>query len=811
MTNWVFRKRFSTPKSPANFNAKITREFAEKIEAQYLQPFVNQVDQDSPFVLADFRQQSAKSLKRFAKHKDQIFQIDEITDEELSALISYRDTFAITDLVLAQMEQIEPLDNTLAAFLRYEELLGDALLFFFRESLRTDDRLEKTQAALQREGLCIEVRNLHNALKQAEEKLTQAIAEKSPDLMKPASQLQNWRQTEMAWQTRHDQLIRFTQHFDTQLGEMLAWAKTVYATLEAIQDDVKETKADVKESKGLVEEILQKLTELMARQDLSPQIKARDEFTQHNSTSLKWIREAVSLFKQLPTQSPEYSRVSLMMGSAVSSTGDLAQASLIFQQALEKAKNPDDKALAYFNLFQVQLRRKAYVEALKHLQAALAINPQKYALHDTHKYPIEQLLGAGGMGCVFLCQRRLKKTQRVVVKCFWETRQASPDEIFKEPFLMADIAGDFVPEPLDYGYVDNVQQERAYFVTEYLEGAIDGERWLAQYGAMDLERGLQVGLQIAQGLQLAHEAGIYHLDLKPANILLNSASVSKRADVSVKIIDFGLSQVAQSLRQEAVVQQSRSGLSQFGQAIFGTLDYAPPEQRGYSDYGEPSAKSDIFAFGKTLYRLLTKERPIEVEPEALEHAPDWYKLLDDCTRADPAKRPESAEELVRRLREIEATRNAKHRKQVELANYRYIDNGDGTVTDNRTGLIWLKNANCFGRQKWEKAMQLAAELADGECGLTDGSKPGDWRLPTIDELKAMRDTKYRNPVLSNAVGTDKWKEGDAFSGVQSSIYWSSTPLATVTNYAWFVFFDGGYVDYYSKTNANYVWPLRGFQ
>ncbi|EDN71994.1 hypothetical protein BGS_0048 [Beggiatoa sp. SS] len=160
---------------------------------------------------------------------------------------------------------------------------------------------------------------------------------------------------------------------------------------------------------------------------------------------------------------------------------------------------------------------------------------------------------------------------------------------------MSEIAGDFVPEPLDYGYVDNVQQERAYFVTEYLEGAIDGESWLAQYGAMDLERGLQVGLQIAEGLQLAHEAGIYHLDLKPANILLKTASVSKSAEVSVKIIDFGLSQVAHSLRQEAVVQQSRSGLSLFGQAIFDTLDYAPPEQRGYTDYGEPSAKSDILA------------------------------------------------------------------------------------------------------------------------------------------------------------------------------------------------------------------------
>ncbi|OAD19361.1 thrombospondin type 3 repeat-containing OmpA/MotB protein [Candidatus Thiomargarita nelsonii] len=65
------------------------------------------------------------------------------------------------------------------------------------------------------------------------------------------------------------------------------------------------------------------------------------------------------------------------------------------------------------------------------------------------------------------------------------------------------------------------------------------------------------------------------------------------------------------------------------------------------------------------------------------------------------------------------------------SSYRYSDNGDGTVTDNRSGLIWLKNANCFGKQKLKIAMQSAANLADGQCGLRDGSRRGDWRLPTL--------------------------------------------------------------------------------
>ena len=59
---------------------------------------------------------------------------------------------------------------------------------------------------------------------------------------------------------------------------------------------------------------------------------------------------------------------------------------------------------------------------------------------------------------------------------------------------------------------------------------------------------------------------------------------------------------------------------------------------------------------------------------------------------------------------------------------------NGTVKDTVTGLIWLKNANCFGLISWADANIKAGALASGQCGLADGSKPGDWRLPTLDEL-----------------------------------------------------------------------------
>jgi TPR repeat protein len=65
---------------------------------------------------------------------------------------------------------------------------------------------------------------------------------------------------------------------------------------------------------------------------------------------------------------------------------------------------------------------------------------------------------------------------------------------------------------------------------------------------------------------------------------------------------------------------------------------------------------------------------------------------------------------------------------------RYVDNGDGTITDRLRGLAGLKNANCLGRQMWEAATQAVYNLADGQCQLRDQSHAGEWRLLSRDEM-----------------------------------------------------------------------------
>ncbi|MBF0524402.1 MAG: DUF1566 domain-containing protein, partial [Deltaproteobacteria bacterium] len=143
-------------------------------------------------------------------------------------------------------------------------------------------------------------------------------------------------------------------------------------------------------------------------------------------------------------------------------------------------------------------------------------------------------------------------------------------------------------------------------------------------------------------------------------------------------------------------------------------------------------------------------------------------------------------------------------KGVAWPNPRFTDNNDGTVMDNLTGLIWLKNANCFGPQNWTDALSAANGLTSGSCGLTDGSHAGDWRLPNVNELKSLPDNSHYSPALPT---------GHPFTGVsvEPYYYWSSTTGADRTSYAWFV---GMYVDGVNdqdKTNYNYVWPVRGGQ
>jgi hypothetical protein len=146
-----------------------------------------------------------------------------------------------------------------------------------------------------------------------------------------------------------------------------------------------------------------------------------------------------------------------------------------------------------------------------------------------------------------------------------------------------------------------------------------------------------------------------------------------------------------------------------------------------------------------------------------------------------------------------------HQVGIATPNPRFIDNGDGTVTDNLNNLIWLRNANCFGAQTLDNATLDAAGLKSGECGLADDSVEGDWRLPTFKELSGLKaDSQTRNPNYLSGSWTIP---GAPFLSVQSHYYWSTTNCS-LTGQAWFsaVGFDSTCAS--ATCDDQYVWPVR---
>lgn len=144
---------------------------------------------------------------------------------------------------------------------------------------------------------------------------------------------------------------------------------------------------------------------------------------------------------------------------------------------------------------------------------------------------------------------------------------------------------------------------------------------------------------------------------------------------------------------------------------------------------------------------------------------------------------------------------------------RFIDCGNGTVHDTNTGLLWLQDASCTSEMLWHDASAFAAALADEQCGLTDHSQAGDWRLPTLAEWESIFRPCTEPPDIA---GRDGWCWADDPSNAwatglvstQGEPYWSSTsdhPPA----YAWTVELRSAAVSSDQKVvHLLWVWPVR---
>jgi hypothetical protein len=179
---------------------------------------------------------------------------------------------------------------------------------------------------------------------------------------------------------------------------------------------------------------------------------------------------------------------------------------------------------------------------------------------------------------------------------------------------------------------------------------------------------------------------------------------------------------------------------------------------------------------------------------------DWMMFYPDWGRTDCPDRIEAPIPITGQVISYSTGDDGDYQMGVIWPDPRFTDNDDGTVTDLLTGLIWLKNANCFEQKVWWDALTSSNSLANGQCELSDGSVPGDWRLPNVREFHSLIDYSRHSPALP---------AGHPFTGVQLNYYWTSTTHASNAAYAWHVHTNLGNVNNPRKEQKWYVWPVRG--
>ena len=139
----------------------------------------------------------------------------------------------------------------------------------------------------------------------------------------------------------------------------------------------------------------------------------------------------------------------------------------------------------------------------------------------------------------------------------------------------------------------------------------------------------------------------------------------------------------------------------------------------------------------------------------------------------------------------------------------FCDNGDGTVTHEATGLVLLKDKTCFSPNSWGAAMSAATNLADGTCGLSDGSKTGDWRLATYPLSLAESFSDMHNIGRGGELEIlHRAEHSEIFQPSTSKHYWSGTAKHNNQHLIWYMSAHKGTVTPLLKESKSAIWPVR---
>lgn len=255
------------------------------------------------------------------------------------------------------------------------------------------------------------------------------------------------------------------------------------------------------------------------------------------------------------------------------------------------------------------------------------------------RYRIQSKLGSGGMSTVYLAVD-LTLDRPVAVKLLHREISGTDHQLErfrKEAKSAARLSNPNLVPVIDAGE----QNGRPFIVFEYVEGQTLKEVIISS-GPLPVDQAVAYAIEIARGLQTAHENRLVHRDIKPQNVLIDREG-------RARVTDFG---IARSLEDEGVTDTGE---------VVGTTDYVSPEQAS----GEPAdERSDIYALGIVLYELLTGEVPFQAESQvavAMKHVsqqiPDVAAVrpgvpttvaavVDKATEKDPEYRYATIAEMI---------------------------------------------------------------------------------------------------------------------------------------------------------------------
>lgn len=285
-----------------------------------------------------------------------------------------------------------------------------------------------------------------------------------------------------------------------------------------------------------------------------------------------------------------------------------------------------------------------------HIAAELLAQNQTPATSQIRQYQILSLLGAGGMGQVYLA-KDTRLGRQVALKLL-PAHLTQDSEIIrrfkKEAQAIVSLNHPNILTIHDFGETNGTH----YIVTEYVEGETLRQR--LEQGNLLREELLNVAIQIVSALEAAHNEGIVHRDIKPENIMI-------RPDGFVKVLDFGLARITKS----ALSDGENSSITSPGR-IIGTSNYMSPEQaRGQ----QVDHRTDLYSLGVMLYEMCDGQLPfsgansteilinsLHQEPPSLNNKnipPQLEQLINRALRKDREMRIPDAGTMLRELKNLQ--------------------------------------------------------------------------------------------------------------------------------------------------------------